>query len=402
MKFFIRFWLVLSFVFIQTSCKNYETSYIPLTAVAQHPNGMQYVGMETCIKCHPEIVKTHLQTPHYKTSEIVEQENLIALITPQNNKVELGDGTIIKIENDNNQIYQSAYAKNDTLPLYQKEMEVAIGSGKKIGQTFLTWEKSSLFQLQASHFSPLNQWINSPGYGSFMSPKRPIFPRCLECHSTYAQPENPNSPSENNRYIRDQIVYGIDCQRCHGPVVEHVTYHQKNPMDAVGKKIIKYSSFSRDQRVDMCALCHEGTIQKNIQKSFSFQPGDRLNQFRESARVTANNTPDVHANQVALLKSSACFQHSETMDCMTCHNPHASETGNAIKFNSICASCHQGVEHQMNEDFKSLKTSFENCISCHMPFQDSSIMKLELEENRLVPVQVRTHNIGVYDEFVRK
>ena len=132
MKFFIRFWLVLSFVFIQTSCKNYETSYIPLTAVAQHPNGMQYVGMETCIKCHPEIVKTHLQTPHYKTSEIVEQENLIALITPQNNKVELGDGTIIKIENDNNQIYQSAYAKNDTLPLYQKEMEVAIGSGKKI------------------------------------------------------------------------------------------------------------------------------------------------------------------------------------------------------------------------------------------------------------------------------
>ena len=139
MKFFIRFWLVLSFVFIQTSCKNYETSYIPLTAVAQHPNGMQYVGMETCIKCHPEIVKTHLQTPHYKTSEIVEQENLIALITPQNNKVELGDGTIIKIENDNNQIYQSAYAKNDTLPLYQKEMEVAIGSGKKIGQTFLTW-----------------------------------------------------------------------------------------------------------------------------------------------------------------------------------------------------------------------------------------------------------------------
>ena len=90
------------------------------------------------------------------------------------------------------------------------------------------------------------------------------------------------------------------------------------------------------------------------------------------------------------------------MDCMTCHNPHASETGNAIKFNSICASCHQGVEHQMNEDFKSLKTSFENCISCHMPFQDSSIMKLELEENRLVPVQVRTHNIGVYDEFVRK
>ena len=173
-------------------------------------------------------------------------------------------------------------------------------------------------------------------------------------------------------------------------------------MDAVGKKIIKYSSFSRDQRVDMCALCHEGTIQKNIQKSFSFQPGDRLNQFRESARLTANNTPDVHANQVALLKSSACFHHSETMDCMTCHNPHASETGNAIKFNSICASCHQGVEHQMNEDFKSLKTSFENCISCHMPFQDSSIMKLELEENRLVPVQVRTHNIGVYDEFVRK
>ena len=132
MKFFISFWVALNFVFIHTSCKNYETSYVPLTAVAQHPNGMQYVGMETCIMCHPEIVNTHLQTPHYKTSEIVEQENLIPLITTQNNKVVLGDGTIIKIQNNNNQIYQFAYTKNDSLPLYQKEMEVAIGSGKKI------------------------------------------------------------------------------------------------------------------------------------------------------------------------------------------------------------------------------------------------------------------------------
>lgn len=379
------------------SCQQYKNEYIPLTSLAQHPNGMLYVGMETCVECHPEIVKSHLLTAHYKTSKKTAELNYFDQFLEANNKVILSDGASLIVRKEGAQFFQEAYAPGLSKPLYKKSMDVVIGSGKKIGQTFLSWEENSLFQLQASHFSPLNQWINSPGYGSFLSPKRPIFPRCMECHSTYAQPENPSSAVENNRYVKNQIIYGIDCQRCHGPVVNHIKHHRNNPLDSVGKNILHYNSLNRSQRIDMCALCHGGTELQNSQKSFSFQLGDQLNDYTQNV-VSAESTPivEVHANQVGLLRSSPCFQQSKKMDCMTCHNPHQTETGNGIKFNSICISCHQDFQHQKKHELKKIDASYSNCIGCHMPLQDSSIMKLELEVNNLHPVQVRTHKIGIY------
>jgi predicted CXXCH cytochrome family protein len=399
MRFVYPFYKLLILLLGFASCQNFQTSEVALTPLAQHPNGMLYVGMETCLECHADLVQSHLLTPHYNTSKQTTLGALENLLANSNTTVKLNDGTSLFIEKEGQQVVQKAFAPNSQEPLYAKTMDIAIGSGKKIGQTFLNWEESSLFQLQASHFNPLNQWINSPGYGSFLAPKRPIFPRCLECHSTYAQAENPSSPMENNRYVQNQIVYGIDCQRCHGPVVEHVNYHRKNPMDSIGKNILKYSQLSREQRLDMCALCHQGTLEQSNQKSFAFQPGDRLNNFRTQINTQANKqVADVHANQVALLRSSACFQQTKTMDCMTCHNPHRAEAGNRVKFNAICASCHQGVTHAPAENATLLKTSFSDCVQCHMPLQDSSMMKLELELDSLFPVQVRTHKIGIYGE----
>lgn len=379
------------------SCQEYKNEYVPLTPLAQHPNGMLYVGMETCVECHPETVESHLLTAHYNTSKrTVFLKNFDAFLEV-NNKVILGDGASLIIRKEGTQFFQEAYAPNSPEPLYKKSMDVVIGSGKKIGQSFLSWEENSLFQLQASHFAPLNQWINSPGYGSFLSPQRPIFPRCLECHSTFAQAENFGSVLENNRYVKQQIVFGIDCQRCHGPVINHVKYHRKNPLDSVGKNILKYNSLNRSQRIDMCALCHSGTELQTTQKSFSFQPGDQLNDFNKSMALNESAPiAEVHANQVSLLRSSSCFQKSKKMDCMTCHNPHTSETGNAVKFNAICVSCHQGIEHQNRNELKKMDASYSNCIDCHMPLQDSAIMKLELDVNNIQPVQVRTHKIGVY------
>jgi len=40
--------------------------------------------------------------------------------------------------------------------------------------------------------------------------------------------------------------------------------------------------------------------------------------------------------------------------------------------------------------------NFEDCASCHMPFNESKAMQLELDVNELTPVRIRNHLIAIY------
>ncbi|MDG1927118.1 MAG: multiheme c-type cytochrome [Flavobacteriaceae bacterium] len=390
----MRFLFLILIGTLTFSCVNHSSEFIPLSVIAKHTNGLEYVGMNSCIECHPQIVASHLQTSHYNTSKPFRFELIEEAFIPNNNLLSFGNGDLIKFTQKERAAFQEGYLNQSENPVFKKSMDLIIGSGNKIGRSFLNWEDTSLLQLQGSHFSPLNQWINSPGYTSALSPMRPIFPRCLECHTTYARPENPSSATQNNRYVKNQIIYGIDCQRCHGEVVKHVNYQRKNRLDTVGKYITRYANFSQDQRISMCALCHSGTGQESSIKSFSFQAGDELTEFiSTNYKTPSSNKLDVHANQVGLLMASMCFQKSKKMDCMTCHDPHKTERGMEVKFNNICISCHQGIKHNQNTTLKTPNLS--DCISCHMPLENSKTMKLELEKENLQPVKVRSHLIGI-------
>ena len=82
---------------------------------------------------------------------------------------------------------------------------------------------------------------------------------------------------------------------------------------------------------------------------------------------------------------------SEKMDCSTCHDPHSNEKNNLVKFNNRCIECHQKVEHVT---FKSDQNS--DCVNCHMPYQESKIMKIQINPDSIRSVMVRTHKIDIY------
>jgi hypothetical protein len=353
---------------------------------------MNFIGMETCLECHPKIVSSHLKTSHYKTSKLVEFNDIDL---SGKNSVNFASGDSIKFIYEEGTFYQQGYRNYISSPYYKKSMDVVLGSGNK-GKSFLHWENNSLFQLQGSLIENPSKWINSPGYRSSLSQMRPITPVCLECHLTYAESQNLTKKRQNNKLIKNNIVYGIDCQRCHGAVENHVEHHRKNRMDTIGKYILSYSKFTQSQRISMCALCHSGLGTVESVKQFSFQPGDTFeNVINKNKILNTSREIDVHGNQVGLLMASKCFQKSEKMDCMTCHSPHEQERGNSVKFNSICISCHKGVTHskQTSND----KISLKECVTCHMPLKNSKAMKLELEVNVLTPVKVRSHFIGIYE-----
>jgi predicted CXXCH cytochrome family protein len=390
-------WQFIFFLFSQNiliSCNSYTSDFVPIKSIVKHQNGMNYIGMDACLKCHPQIVSSHLQTSHYKTSKLIEFNDVDF---SGKNSINFANGDSIKFTYKEGVFYQEGYRNYISVPYYKKRMDVVLGSGNK-GKSFLNWDDNSLFQLQGSFLENPSLWVNSPGYPSSLSQMRPIFPVCLECHVTYAEPPPPMSKNQNNRFSKKNIIYGIDCQRCHGAVENHVKHHQENRMDTIGKYVLSYAKFTQSQRISMCALCHSGIGGKNETKPFSFQPGDSLknlinkkNSFNSSKAIDI----DVHANQVGLLIASKCFQETENMDCMTCHNPHKQERGVGIKFNAICISCHQNVKH--SEQTSNNTISLSKCITCHMPLKNSKAMKLELDVNVLTPVKVRSHFISIND-----
>ena len=68
-------WQFIFFLFSQNiliSCNSYTSDFVPIKSIVKHQNGMNYIGMDACLKCHPQIVSSHLQTSHYKTSKLIE------------------------------------------------------------------------------------------------------------------------------------------------------------------------------------------------------------------------------------------------------------------------------------------------------------------------------------------
>jgi len=375
------------------TCKDcgIASDYYLITPAAAHNNGKAFAGGKSCIPCHNSIYDTHSNTAHYKTSAVANASNIKGSFEPGKNSFILNNRTQFTLTATDSGFYQRANFLHNQLELFNIPIDLVFGSGTK-GQSYLNWEGDKLFQLQTSYFTPADCWTTSPGLENLRT-RRPIMPRCFECHSTFAKNLGPNR--QTNQYSKKEIILGIDCERCHGPAAKHVGYQQKNPTAKTAKYILKYSELSRQQRLDACALCHSGAGRKALSPPFSFLAGDDLSKFYLPNEEEIGKTLDVHGNQYGLLASSSCFKNSNQMDCTTCHNPHKNQRGNAKNFNTKCIACHAQSQLSCEQDIKSTPLSMQNCIACHMPLIPSKSMVIQLDSVKTA-VKVRTHLIDVY------
>ncbi len=384
--------------FLLPSEENTTDDYVAITPIAtHHNNGMDFIDSKVCVECHQEIVEDHLKTAHFNSFQPTNTNTIKGSFEHQKNTFALNDRVIFNMIARDSTFYQEPMIGNQNSPFYSAKMDIVVGSGTK-GQSYLMWNNDQLFQLQISYFSPTNSWINSPGAPNQLAPARPVVERCLECHTTYAQ--NLSGSKQGNRFHKTNIVYGIDCQRCHGEVSKHVKYHKQNPADKVSKHIIKHRSLTRQQRLDACALCHSGLRQEVSKNAFGFTIGDALDNFSiPDYDQNSLDDLDVHGNQYGLLKASKCFQKSEILDCTTCHNPHKKERGNLAQFNTKCISCHTTLANPIKctGDPNKTKAMGNNCVQCHMPLVNSETMKIQIPEGEEISVKVRTHLIGLYN-----
>ncbi len=353
----------------------------------------EYLGPESCRECHAAYVDSASATAHYRTCQIANAKSLPdAFAEGKNNLPTASPQMFFEMSQSGESFYQSVVVQRRGQHFEHKERIDIVTGSAKYGQTFLYWKNQCLYELPVSHFTDLNEWINSPGYlDGVANFARPISARCLECHTTWI--EQKGSPF--NRFLEKPSVLGITCEKCHGPGREHVEHHRGQPDDKVARHIVNPGNLPREYSMDVCSLCHSGAGEP-LQDSFTFRPGDRVADFVMISPETESGPGGVHsANQQARMALSKCYQQSNEMQCTTCHNPHRQERGDVKLFVERCLKCHETQDCSVV--VKQGAAAEDRCIDCHMPRRSDSQMPMQ-KQNEVFRPMLRDHLIGKWED----
>jgi Cytochrome c554 and c-prime len=371
--------------------------------IPKPPEDPVFTGSAACASCHKDIYASHIKTAHYLDSRPASAEAIKGSFKNGKNRFVYNDHMEVLMEKKDGHFFQTAQFNGNTTE--SEAFAIVIGSGRK-GQSYLYWDGDRLFQLPISYYVPLDSWVNSPGYPTnLVYFNKAVHGQCMECHGTNAKIAEIDG--RGTVFDSSSIMYGIDCERCHGPGSQHVAWHNTHPGELTGKYIVNAKRLGRQQRLDACALCHSGFRQEN-QPSFSFRVGDTLDNYSTANYDSAATASlDVHGNQYGLLISSKCFQQSQ-LDCSSCHDPHTNEHGQFAAYSQRCLSCHNTTsQHPCSSSVVKQKNLTANCIDCHMPALASQKITFQISgEKQLVNDLVRTHRVAIYPdatrEFLRK
>jgi hypothetical protein len=360
--------------------------------------GLEYAGSQTCVRCHKNISSSWSHTAHFRTSRLINE--LPANWFSQNAFV-FNDSVRLTVSKNGSAILQAEYVNNKAA--LSKPFQLAIGSGDQAA-SFGYWNNGKVYQLPLTYFASIHGWANSPGFPS-AEPYffRPILIRCFECHASFAKDAAAQTGGLGSMGIdSSSIIYGIDCERCHGPAADHVRFHLQNPSEKQAKYIATWKSLSRQQKLDACAVCHSGNDRALQNSTFAFKFGDTLANYYFPFS-NGSTESDVHGKQMQLLASSRCFQMSQTLECGTCHAMHQSSTGNVITMSASCTSCHRKGPHIDCPVASKLNSPLQNnCIDCHMPYLSSKKISIQGEAQQTRDYLLRTHRIAVYPEESKK
>lgn len=269
------------------------------------PTGAEYVGVEVCSGCHPDIYESFKNSGHnWKLNPVVDGR------PPQFPFTRLSQLPEGYTWNDISYVIGGYYWKARFL---DKQGYIITDAPAQSGDT-----------------SFLNQWnfanptLGIPaGWTTYHSGEENLAYSCGECHTTGY---NPRGTNELPGIVGTWAEPGVKCEACHGPGGLHV----KNPMGVA-------MMISRDP--EECGACHRrGEVESvNAQNGF-IEHHEQYEELFQSKHVI--------------------------LDCVLCHDPHTGvvqlrEAGLETT-RTECANCH----FQQLRDFNHAPI---NCEECHMP-----------------------------------
>lgn len=349
--------------------------------------GVKYIGSEKCIECHKDEHKSYLDTTHSVAAEITVAANEPDPASFQDNFA--GHTYEVDIRN-NEMLHRELLRGPDGLERHKTEHEIifSIGSGAH-GKSYLYRDGDFWAQSPISWFTETEKWGMSPGYDRplHVSFRRKVERGCLFCHV------GDIDRKEENPFVFDIRETTIGCERCHGPGELHAQRYRENPK-ATGpdNTIVNPANLSRDLSEAVCQQCHLQTAAKvevTGKDEWDFRPGLPLADFRVDYQYRLGDDSMKIVGHVEQMHQSECYIQTESLSCITCHNPHqvAKPEQKLLHYRKICLDCHQdldcGKPHQ-----ERVQLTNNSCYECHMPKADTNVVHAAFHH----------HRIGIHDK----
>lgn len=335
----------------------------------------RYVGMEVCRGCHPGVYETFMQTGMGQSFGHATRQKSAADFTPAHAIVYDKDLDYYYkpyFSGDTFYITEFRLEGRDTVHKLTQRIDYVVGSGQHTNSHIFN-VNGYLYQAPITFYTQKRKWDLAPGFekGASSRFKRMIQLECMTCHNGYPKFDM----GSENRY--NQVLTGIDCERCHGPGSLHVTERQNNPPHDTSKSpdytIVNPRRLSTELQNNICQRCHlQGISVLNDGKTFyDFRPGMKLSEVMNVFMPEYEGAQDkmIMASHVERMKKSDCYVQSSKMSCITCHKPHVS-----VKFTpraqylTACQNCHAGGgQKKCTESLQVRATKNDDCVTCHMP-----------------------------------
>ena len=368
----------------------------PPTVQTEAPAPGSYSGNTACVQCHRRESEFYSLTLHARDSAPASAKSIIGSFGPGHNVLRTSNpNLIVNMVATPDGFFQSGVNLTDPNNRLSERFDIVIGSGRH-GQSYLYWDGDRLYEMPASYWTWNHEWVISPGFpAGQVHFDRAVVPRCLECHASYFKSLAPPL----NRFAKENLTLGINCERCHGPGALHVARERSAtppPNDSKDKSIVNPARLPRDRQLDLCALCHAGAVEPT-RLPLTFVAGDDIHDYLAILPASPDAPPDVHGNQVGALEQSKCFA-SSSMTCSTCHNVHEKQE-NVESFSRHCLTCHQ---MRACGRFSTLGSKIRTkCVDCHMPLQESAKITSNSGGGTLHAL-LRAHQIKIYQDATKR
>jgi hypothetical protein len=305
----------------------------------------QYVGSQSCGRCHQDIVETQKNTPmaHAVTPATTDAFTNI----PQTMNFRAGSFNYSLSQTETGAEYSVTNGQDSA----SAALNWVFGD-RQFGDTFLYQQNGIYFESRLSYYSLLNGLDFTTGHPRFranrietalgrrMSPEEP--PLCFGCHST--------ASSTDGQFRPERLIAGVSCEACHGPGAQHVAQMSMEHDGGTPTLIFNPARLGPADSVDFCGACHR----TSADVSLSFVIGIftiRFPAFR--------------------LEQSRCWGNGNArLTCTACHDAHKPRVQDEAFYDKVCVSCHSpasGAVKTRDHAISICRVSKHDCVSCHMP-----------------------------------
>lgn len=321
----------------------------------------QYVGSETCGRCHADIAVTQKNT---SMAHAVKPATVDAFTNmPHSMRFRAGSYDYAVTQTATGAEYSTTNGQQSaSAPL------TWVFGDRQFGDTFLYQQNGIYFESRVSYYRALNGLDLTTGRTRFepsrietalgrrMPPDEP--PLCFSCHST--------ASSTDGQFRPERLILGVTCEACHGPGALHVAQMSLEHDATASTLIFNPARLGPADSMDFCGACH-----------------------RTSADVSLSPVSGMFVLRFPAyrLEQSRCWGNGDArLTCTACHDAHKPRVQDAAFYDKVCVSCHSpasGAAKERAHAIGTCKVSNHECVSCHMPKYTISSMHTDFTDHKI-------------------